>query len=420
MYSKLKMNARTAICKSQLRQISVLFTAYAATYNGHLPNDSTYSYSDPAYMGGTRHIGDIPKPTVGNASLYSYWNGHLLPFLDTPIKNLDAGTKITIDGKVRWVDSITGQSGIDTRPANPLAGGWAIITDASTKGGFGDLKTFICPEIFNTFDVRVMLKNGIKQPRMHLNTYSGAEYYGFGYMNVPIPTTYMANSSFFGYNQVYREDVDSKRLDQISEISKKVLLIEGGLANPSWGEDNGCPYFFAGNQSNIIGRSLAISAYQIGFRKSETYAHRYSFVHDDKEEFWSTLGDTTASSSPYYYFDGNHCSDSTANEFNQRFSGKAYLLPYSAVSEHRGYHVVSFVAPINENGTLNDFGIQFDNFLKARGVGTRYTKYEHYESDYQYLTGNMDVLFGDGSVGTKDHAWLLNNRLRISSDSVKE
>ena len=417
-FTKLKTNARTALCKGQLRQIGILMNSYASTYDGFLPNDSTYSYSASASQGGARHVGDIPKPKIGNAALYSNWNGHLIPFLDTPLKSYNCETKVTIDGKTRWRDSATGTSGVDTLPKSPFAGGWVVINDAYVKGGYSDLKIFICPEIHgSTVDVRALVKTGVSLPRIHLNTYCGADWFSFDYLSVPVPTTYLANSSYFGYNQGYRPDVNSKRIDQINDVSHKMMLMEGGLAYPSYGEDNGCPYFFAGDAGNIVGRSLAISAYQIGFAKSETHKHRYSFVHDNAQEFWSTYGDTTYASSPYYYFDGNHCSADTAIEFNRRFEGLAYLLPMSAVGAHRGYHLVSFVEPTNkDDGSLNEMGLKYDKFLKDKGVGTRYSKYEYYDGEYNYLTGSANLLFGDGSVSTKDQAWLYNNRTIIATD----
>jgi prepilin-type processing-associated H-X9-DG protein len=194
-------------------------------------------------------VGDIPKPKIGNAVLYSNWNGHIIPFLDTPLTSYNCETKVTIYGKTRWRDSATGTS-----------------------------------------------------------------------------------------------------------------------------------------------------------------------VHDDELEFWSTYGDTTYSSSPYY-FDGNHCSAETANEFNRRFEGLACLLPMSAVNEHRGYHLVSFVEPTKKvDGSLNEMGLKYDNFLKDKGVGTRYSKYEYYDGEYNYLTGSANLLFGDGSVSIKNQAWLFNNRRTIATD----
>lgn len=35
-------------------------------------------------------------------------------------------------------------------------------------------------------------------------------------------------------------------------------------------------------------------------------------------------------------------------------------------------------------------------------------------NDFNYLVGNMNVLFGDGSVLSKDQAWLCNNRDKIT------
>jgi hypothetical protein len=96
------------------------------------------------------------------------------------------------------------------------------------------------------------------------------------------------------------------------------------------------------------------------------------------------------------------------------------MLPMSAVGAHTGYHIVSLVMPIDSKGALNSIGQKFYSFLKSKGVNTPYKKYEFYDSDFHYLTGSMNLLFGDNSVATKDQGWLYNNRFRIASISVKE
>lgn len=410
-FVNLKQSARSAICKSQLRQIGVLLTSYTSDNGGHLPNDGIYSYNDFPWNGGGRHIGDLP-PGVGNSGLYKHWNGHLLPYLASNLlPNYDRGVNGT-------VVTLSGNSRIEIQPVptpaqGVLKNGWVVLDDALHKGGYQDLKAFICPEVHNTFDVGgAVTYNGLKAPRISLLMYV--------YGQSGVPTTYLANSSYFGYNQAYRGDANSKRLDELNDISNKVFLMEGGHTFPGGGEDNSPPYFFAGNESNIVGRSLAISAYQIGFTKSQTGSHRYNFVHDNIQEFWSTYGDKVFDPSMGYYFNGINCSSSTANEFNQAFAGKAYMLPMSAVGSHTGYHIVSLSIPIDTNGALNSIGLKFYSFLLSKGVNTPYKKYEYYDSDFHYLTGSMNLLFGDNSVATKDHGWLLNNRFRIASDSVKE
>lgn len=410
-FVNLKQNARSAICKNQLRQIGVLITSYASDNGGYLPNDGVYSYNDLPWNGGKRHIGDLP-PGSGNSGFYKHWNGHLLPYLDSSLlPNYDRsvnGTVVTTAG--------VSQIEIQPKPTpaqSTLKNGWAVLDDALHKSGYQDLKTFICPEVFNTIDLGgVITYNGLRAPRISLLMYT--------YGQSGVPTTYLANSSFFGYNQAYRPDANSKRLDQLPDLSNKVLLMEGGHTFSSTSEDNSPPYFFGGDQSNIVGRSLAISAYQIGFTKSQTGSHRYNFVHDNASEFWSTYGDKVFDPSMGYYFNGINCNSSVANEFNQVFAGKAYMLPMSAVGAHTGYHIVSFVMPIDSNGVLNSTGEQFYSFLKTKGINTPYKKYEYYDTDFHYLTGNMNLLFGDNSIKTHDQGWLYNNRFRIASDSIGE
>jgi|GEM_PF-5560213 len=61
----------------------------------------------------------------------------------------------------------------------------------------------------------------------------------------------------------------------------------------------------------------------------------------------------------------------------------------------------------------------FTSFLKANGYnGTLkpFTQYADEPNDFKYLTGNMNVLFGDSSVLVKDQAWLCNNRRKIALD----
>lgn len=410
-YVNLKKSARSATCKSQLRQIGILMTSYSSDNGGHLPNDGIYSYNDFAWYGGARHIGDLP-PGVGNSGFYKHWNGHLLPYLASNLlPNYNRGVNGT-------VVTTNGNSRIEIQPAptpihDVLKNGWAVLDDALHNGGYQDLKVFICPEVHNTTDVGgVVTYNGLKAPRISLLMYV--------YGQSGIPTTYLANSSYFGYNQVYRPDANSKRLDELNGLSNKVFLIEGGQTFPSTGEDNSPPYFFAGNESNIVGRSFAISAYQIGFTKSQLGSHRYNFVHDNIQEFWSTYGDKVFDPAMGYYFNGINCSSTTANDFNIAFAGKAYMLPMSAVGVHTGYHIVSLAMPIDTNGALNSIGLKYYSFLLSKGVNTPYKKYEYYDTDFHYLTGSMNLLFGDNSVTTKDQGWLYNNRFQIASDSVKE
>lgn len=68
-FIKLKMNARTTICKSQMRQIGTLITSYQTDHGGYFPNDEVI---------------DIPPNNIvgGNNGFYANWNGHLMPYID--------------------------------------------------------------------------------------------------------------------------------------------------------------------------------------------------------------------------------------------------------------------------------------------------------------------------------------------------
>lgn len=396
-FVKLKLNARTSICKGQLRQIGVLFNSYAATYNGYLPNDDAHNrtlnwlptmYSDLGW-----------SSNVDN-SLYADWNGHLLPFLNTPLKDYSRSVKVNIDGNVR-----TGAGIIP--PADPLTKGWAVVNDAYTKGGFQDLKVFICPEIFaNTYDVRASdLGNGRHFPRIKLADYCGFDNLNNGdYLGGGIPTTYVANNYFFGRNGYMGAKRDSLRLDDLVDISHKALLIEGGIAHAANNWSANDIYFGGGNATESY--DLGLQVYENGFGKNENYGwHKLSFVHDDKGTFWkSTIGN--------YYDVGQQISVNVVNEFNIAFEGKAYMLPSFNPSGSTTYHIVSFIEP-NEGKT-------FKEFYTAKGIGNPPTIFREFEEpEYHYLTGSMDVLFGDGSVATKDQGWLYNNRQRIAKKSAE-
>lgn len=393
LFINLKKNARTAICKSQLRQIGILMTSYASSYNGYLPNDDaanrTLSWLPRMYS-------DLGWSNNDNNNLYHGWNGHLLPFIDTPLKNYARSVKVTIDGNVR-------NSAGTNPPADLLLNGWAVVSDAYLKGGFQDLKVFICPEIHaNTYDVRASdLGNGRKFPRIKLTDYSGFNNLNNGdYLGGGIPTTYIANDFFFGKNGYMGAKIDSLRMDEIAHISSKAFLIEGGIAHAQDNWSYNSIYFGGGNRA--YNYDLGLQVYENGFGKNENYGtHKLSFVHDSKEVFWrSTMGN--------YYDVGQNISVSTVDEFNIAFEGKAYMLPSFNPSGVTTFHIVSFIDPQG--------GETFKGFYTAKGIGSPPVSYRMYdEPEYHYLTGSTDILFGDGSVLTKDQGWLYNNRLKVAN-----
>ena len=97
IFVNLKLNARTIICKNNLRQMGVLITSYQSNNGSYLPNDeSFYRHSDGAACG---YVGECKRPHIPgdipfaggktNNSLYQNWNGHLIPYLEVnlPIKS---------------------------------------------------------------------------------------------------------------------------------------------------------------------------------------------------------------------------------------------------------------------------------------------------------------------------------------------
>lgn len=383
-----------------MRQIGVLITTYASNYNGYLPNDDAGIIGDLSAHNDLIN-GDTKK--WENCQLYRNWNGHLLPFIDTNIKSFAREAKVTMDGNVRW-HKVSGYDhfSMTTPPSDPLNNGWAIVNDAFTKGGFQDLKVFICPEIFtNTNDVRAMnISNGKAFPRMKLAEYSGFEELNNNNMGNGIPTTYLANDYFFGKNGYYNALRNSFRLDQINNLSSKALIIEGGICAASYNWSSNDIYFAGGDRVDTY--DLALNAYENSFPKTAAGGHKTSFVHDNNQEFWTSF---------LFNSDrGIRYNESTVSEFNIVFDKKAYMLPVNhKANGPYGYHIVSFIDPRN--------GETFKSFFDKRGIKDQPSQFDYYyENEFHYLTGNANFLMGDGAVLTKDQAWLYNNRKQLAAD----
>jgi competence protein ComGC len=403
LFITLKMNARNAICKNQLRQIGVLMTSYASTYNGNLPNDDS---------------NDITRVKYPNSDLYFGWNGHLLPFIDTSLKNYERAVKVDSAGVVRWtkqqpVNLFPTNNGI-LPPPNPLQSGWAVIDDAYKKGGYNDLKIFICPEIHgNTYDVAAHTIFGQLIPRLKLAQSGSAYADNFIWtLGGGTPTTYIANGSFFGKNQLFsNKAVNSLRVDEFADISHKVFLMEGGFTySDTYG---GCSEIYIEGGDYTTAYDLALQPYRNHFTKAAARGHKLSFVHDSYGAFWSTFGDTVSAN---WTFSGHgmNCSQEVANQFNTMFEGKAYLLPKSQDGAHRGYHIISFVDPYDVKPSLSDMGQKYKKFFTDKGIASL-TNYELYdEPEFHYLVGSANLLFGDGAVDTKSQSWLYNNRDKIA------
>jgi len=399
VFVKAKMQARTSLCKGQLRQISVLMNSYMTDHGGYLPyKNANGSYSND------NGKSDIPKPATGNNEFYRNWNGHLLPYIDVFLP--DGYTRyamVTKIGSTRFTGSQLGSGVQNGPPADPLKNGWVVVDDAFRKGGYNDLKVFICPEIHqNVVDVKAMLTyNGVRIPRISQLCNQGfQDQSGYTYgMNGGLPTTYMANAIFFGQ----RGNVNSYRVDEISDFSKKALLLEGGCAmiDGSGGE----PYYHIDwswyyYPANFNGSDLASSGRieKTGFRQKTNYAH------DNYDQFWVMNS----------FVPGGY-SFELASKFNNRFAGRAEMVAGDANAYNLDFAIVSFVDPYDNNGDCI-----YKDFLKANAPTATlkpFTAYIDEPNEYAYLTGNMNVLFGDGSVLTKSQGWLCNNRRYIALPS---
>lgn len=382
----LKKSARGALCKSQMRQMGILLTSYGSENSGFLPNDN---------------ITDIKLTASSNNKLYYGWNGHLLPYVDSGISTYNrrarlgvSNAKIYIETGGEWWHIKNSSDEAKKSLANVNDGGWSVINDTFQKGGYHDLKVFICPEIHsNAYDVGVSTDfNGLKIPRISqmCNTY---------FQSPGVPTTYFANDIFFGWDGEYRKNAKSLRLDEISSISKKAFVVEGGQAYAKG--TNGIPelaYYTVGDLTSPWG----------GITKW-TGNHRMNFVHDNYENFWIM----NSASYVYYFPSWNVNGLDLATKFNNTFAGKAIMF-YALANVHgqHCYSIISYVDP-NLNG-IN--GNTFKDFFKTNPPGVALANFKLFdEPEFQYLTGEMNVLFGDGSVIKKDQAWLSLNKDLIAN-----
>ena len=399
VFINVKKNARTAICKSNLRQIGVLLTNYQSDHNGYLPNDAAgVDYSaDPKHS-------DIPQPTQvwqaknnPNNMLYQNWNGHLLPYIDVHLPDhYTRRAMVTKMGCTRTNDGQLGSGVIGTPPADPLKHGWAVVDDAFRIGGYQALKIFICPEIHqNTIDVAVTIKyNGVRIPRISQLVNQGIwDVAGSDYeYNGGTPTTYYANKMFFGYGA----GINSYRMDQIAESSQKAFIIEGGIADPFGTGSNG--------EVGSVYYDMRDFVYA-RFDPKESQFHRINYVHDNQEEFWVF---TTMC------WGAGKAGDITL-KFNNQFKGRASMIAgedFTNTWGGFGLIIVSYIYP--NNGEI------FKKFMDDNNPGIPLAFYAGFidePNEFNYLTGSMNVLFGDNSVAIKDHAWLTMNRQKIALES---
>jgi len=414
IFVNLKMKSRTSLCSNQLRQIGVLFISYASDHKGYLPNETASGYT----KWGIRFPGDIPTPSSGNNELYAYWNGHLIPYLDVSLP--DKYTRIAAVTKVGTTRYSAAQWGgpPNGAPKDIVKNGWVVVNDAYLKGGYDNFKVFICSEIHsNTFDVAAALRhNDIRIPRISQLCNGGVnsdgafrDIKGYDYgLTGGIPTTYLANNTYFGLNSNFSTvNTNSYRIDQITNIAGKIYLVEGGVADPFGIGSIGAiapPYYFTKNYYLDSDGSLMAQ-----FDKNRPSKHKLSFVHDNHEEFWirNDLG--------HFWFElTDDAKTELVQRFNHQFKNRAMMVKGGNTGGWGNlYSIVSFVNP--ENGSL------FESFFKREKIpGSPLGSWEAFidsPNEYHYLVGNMNVLFGDGSVSLKNNAWLCNNRQKIA-DSV--
>lgn len=403
-FSNVKMNARTALCKGHLRQIGVLINSYTTEYGGYLP----YKRANGAYSsdGGKS---DLPRTTIGNQELYRNWNGHLLPYIDVylPYK-YSRYAMVTKKEVTRYASGQLGGA-INADPADVHVNGWVVVDDAFRKGGYQDLKVFICPEIHqNAIDVRALITyNGIRIPRISQLCNQGfQDQKGYDYgMNGGIPTSYIANGTFFGLRSS-----NSYRADKIIDIANKALVIEGGHGMIDGG--GGDPYYevdYSWYYGVTDGSDLSSTS-----RLYTNSIQKTSYVHDNYDKFWVMNSQPWSYYFPSFWMGRNNAME-LAVKFNSQFEGKASMISGCLTSSgFFGFSIVSFVDP--DNGAI------FNNFFKANPPGValnNFTAFVDEPNEYKYLTGNMDVLFGDGSVATKSQAWLCNNRRQIGLPSAE-
>jgi type II secretory pathway pseudopilin PulG len=377
-FYNIKKNSRSAICKGQLRQIGVMLTSYSSENGGYLPNDNR---------------SDIVQTVSSNNQLYYGWNGHLLPYLNSGLDAFDKRSRVAVNNGKVYVDTgggwwyVKNSSKEAINPVTKNDGGWNVVHKAMQEGGFNDLKVFICPEVHsNTFDVSVSNDfNGLKLPRIMQmsNAFFGAP---------GVPTSYLANDLWFGFDGEYKPNASSLRLDQINNISKKSFLVEGGMA-------------YAKGSNGIIELAYynegSLKTPWDGLKKTNTGGHLLNFVHDSIEQFW------IMNSEPYVYaFPAWNVSGvELANKFNIAFSGKAQMIAAS----YGKYSIISYIDPAEK---------PFEKFFKDNPPGLALANFLTFdEPEFHYMTGNMNVLFGDGSVITKDQAWLSLNSAQVAGHS---
>jgi prepilin-type processing-associated H-X9-DG protein len=382
-FVNLKMNARTALCKNQMRQLGVLTISYMTDYGGFLPNDKSLD------IGGSPLSHDIQesvKSIGGNTLLYEGWNGHLLPYMQSLNSNFTKKARLNLGSSgiaETWDQSI--QKWVKKPSKKPDCSSF-IIEDAIKVGGYNELKIFICPEIAcNTYDIGYSnTYNQIRIPRISQMSGSGST---SPFLSSGAPITYFANNIFFGCDSMLGESIktetrNSLRLDQISDVSQKAFVIENGCLNAAYPFFSG-PYYETADLAKI------------GMDRE-----RLNFVHDTSKPFW-TIDVTPTSLLPIGY--------EMMNKFNTKFSGKAEII----YGINAGYTIISYIQPFDNpivgKSPFKDFFIA--NPLFTLGAG--YSTFDFPE--YHYKTGKMNVLFGDGAVALKSYSWLSQNRELISN-----
>lgn len=371
---QIRKKSKSIICANQLKQLGTLLRTYANDNNGYLP----YSRNSPSYGRGTYSYNDR---RLGR--LYGLWSGHLLPYFNVDLPSWDKGDFYHDKARAKNISGrrrIIFQENLDdidqwaSVANNENSGNWKLLHDMFYEGGYGSLKTFICPEAVTTFNAHALTKNRYI-PRVSgiLPPTSGLGLYG-------LPSSYLGNGQLF----------QTKRLEDVNRSN--FLLLEGcdqfsqdvrGLMTPV----NFTKYFsgkcaYGGGVNNII-YGWSPWTQNPASAPPPTSA---SFMHDDTKEIWSSWQ--------------AYMPISSVNQYNKIFS------PFSIASYiwDRPEYKQSFLL-------ANKYpGEKWENY-EAPFTKGRFKIYRYYSEDHQpsSMFGKMNILTVDLSVKSSHMGWLYEN-----------
>jgi len=173
-----------------------------------------------------------------------------------------------------------------------------------------------------------------------------------------IPSTYIALSSMFQTEYGDPRNTKPGLYTDIKRKESKVLLVEGDA--------------FSGDRARSPYRAPNYLLPLYGYSKSYSNFIQYkkAYLHDDIEEFWhyNEYIDSTPS---------GRAKRDRINDYHKRINVCA-----SYISSR--LYIISQIPPTD-------------------------TGYTHYGKDYQFMTGNMNLLYADWHVSLKDDFWIDEN-----------